>query len=400
MVHLPLVSAFFGRFISSAGVLALNITLTRKLDLIETGEFFGAFAVLMGVSILLQFGMPTVILRTTSKNNQSSEELEALLSRSLSTITLFSLLISAVWIITFGMRGSLHSPMALVFLAIIPVACMGAISSFLKAQKHPGWGGFWEAGILSLIGTGAVFLFSPNSAISAWFVFTASCWIGMFASFFQVGLKFIRDIIRPRLDLSLIIEGRYLCASTSVAYLSVWGGVIISTIILSHESTAALNAILRTLAPLQFLIMTIDFYVAPKFSSCTKDSTIGIFQRARFACVVLSAPYLAIVLLFPSQFLSFVYGDDYAIYATHLQIIMLGIFIQLLLGPTGILLNMMRKDRTMLALMILKASIYLIGCVVLASRFGLIGIPISLSASIMIQSIAKYIIARSHYLQR
>ena len=116
--------------------------------------------------------------------------------------------------------------------------------------------------------------------------------------------------------------------------------------------------------------------------------------------MVLSAPYLAIVLLFPSQFLSFVYGDDYAIYATHLQIIMLGIFIQLLLGPTGILLNMMRKDRTMLALMILKASIYLIGCVVLASRFGLIGIPISLSASIMIQSIAKYIIARSHYLQR
>lgn len=394
----PLACAFLGRFLSASGVIAISVILSHKLSLTEAGAFFGAFITLMGMAIALQFGSPLIILRSVARLRGDTANADTIFGRALSNLTAVCGVVAAGWIGTVALAGSFDTPMAWVWVNFLPVAVMGPVSAYVKAKGHPGWGGFWEVGVLSLIGVALVLIAQPADAMGAWLAFSIACWAGMVLGLLHAGARHLKSIVWPTPDLKLMLEGRHLWAVTVLSYTSLWGGVLIAEGLLDPEATAVLNALFRALAPLQFLILTIDFYMAPKFAAADKAALYGLYTRARIACALLAVPYAALTIVVPSEFLKLLYGEGYGAYGTDLRIIIGAILVQIALGPAGILLNMRGQDRIMLLFLAGKSVIYCSAAIFLGMGIGLTGISIAYSLSAILQVVAQYLFVRQSYL--
>ena len=295
------------------------------------------------------------------------------------------------------MTSGFHTPTAWVWLNILPTAAMGPLSSYLKAKGYPGRGGFWEVGILSLIACGVMLVAPPKDAMTAWIVFSSACWVGMTAAVVLAGTRHFRPFVRPVLDIPLLFEGRFLWLMSVLAYMSLWGGVVISNWLLAESYTAVLNALFRTLAPLQFLILTVDFYMAPKFASAQGLQLWKLYTKARTTCTFMALPYALLTLTFPSVFLSTVFGESFAQFDTEMRLIVVAIMVQIALGPTGILLNMHGLDRATLLCMVLRSTVYLALSILLGLEFGVFGIAAALAVSTILQALVQYSIAVKNF---
>tara|TARA_R110002051_G_scaffold265548_1_gene325417 strand:+ start:6292 stop:7497 length:1206 start_codon:yes stop_codon:yes gene_type:complete len=394
---LPLVRAFSGRFLSAAGVIALSIIVSRQLSLRDAGLFFEAFISLMGLAIAVQFGSPLVILRKVANLRAEPEETGAILTRTLSSISAICYIVALVWIGYFFVLRDFSTPLSWVWINILPAAAMGPLSSYLKAKGLPGRGGFWEVGVLSLVASGFVLLAMPSNAMAAWVVFSVACWIGMIAAMLQVGPRHFRSLFHPALDIRLITDGRFLWGMSILAYASLWGGVLISRWFLEEEATAVINGLFRTLAPLQFLILTVDYYTAPKFATTAGSKLRQLYTRARIMCFIMALPYVAATTILPSEVLVLLYGDKYASFGPELRIIILAMLFQITLGPAGMLLNMKNDDLVVLKCMAFKLLVYLLLGVLLVMQFKISGIIFALAASIVLQALVQYIVVfRKH----
>ncbi|WP_139194234.1 lipopolysaccharide biosynthesis protein [Roseovarius nanhaiticus] len=388
-----------GRFLSASGVIAISVTLSRQLSLAEAGAFFGAFITLMGMAIALQFGSPLIILRSVARLSGDTAGADAIFGRALSNLTVVCAVVAAGWIGAVALGGSFDTPMAWVWVNFLPVAVMGPVSAYVKAKGHPGWGGFWEVGVLSLIGVALVLIARPADAMEAWLAFSVACWTGMILGFLHAGARHLKSIAWPAPDLKLMLEGRHLWAVAVLSYASLWGGVLIAEWLLDPEATAVLNALFRALAPLQFLILTIDFYMAPKFAAADKAALYRLYTRARIACALLAVPYAALTLAVPSEFLNLLYGEGYGAYGTELRVIIGAILVQIALGPAGILLNMRGQDKIMLLFLAGKSLVYCSTAILFGIGVGLTGIIVSFSLSAVLQVLAQYIFVKRSYLK-
>ncbi|MDF3384583.1 MULTISPECIES: hypothetical protein [unclassified Sulfitobacter] len=396
----PFASAFCGRFLSAAGVLVLSMILSHQLSLTEAGLFFEAFIALMGLAIALQFGMPLMILRKIARLRDNLTETDAILARSLSTIYALSSIVAFAWIVFFFTTSGFTTPLSWVWINLLPVALMGPLSAFIKAKGRPGWGGFWEVGVLSLIGSAAILAVQADSAMETWIIFSVSCWVGMLLAMILAGMRHLKMFTRPIPDISLLLEGRFLWAMSVLAYISLWGGVIIANWLLDEASTAVLNALFRTLAPLQFLMLTVDFYMAPKFAAAHGAELRRLYTKARITCAIMAIPYVTVTLATPSLFLSLLYGDKYALFGTELRLIIIAFVVEILLGPAGILLNMHNRDRITLLCMGVKTLLYFSLGIWLGVAFGVTGIVLALALSIMAKAFLQYILMAQRYLYK
>ncbi len=395
---LPLTRAFIGRFLSAAGVIALSIILARQLSLSEAGIFFGMFISLMGLSIAFQFGTPLILLRKVAGLHDSPTEADGVFSRTISNLAAVCVIVTILWVGFIALIGAGGKPQHLILLNILPTTLMGPISAYLKAKNCPGWGGFWEVGVLSLIAFMFVLVLRPTNAIEAWLVFSAACWIGMIIAVLHAGPRHLRALTRPSLDISLLLEGRFLWGMSVLSYVALWGGVAIAKWFLEADATAVLNALFRTLAPIQFLILTIDFYMAPKFAAASVATFRALYTKARVLCAVLVIPYALITLTMPSAFLTLMYGQPYGAFSTELRIVIIATIIQIAIGPSGILLNMNGQDRITLYCMGLKTVLYLTLSLLLVVDYGIMGIIVSLSIAIIVQAFLQYyIVARIYF---
>lgn len=371
--------------------------LSRQLSLSEAGLFFEAFIALMGLAISLQLGSPLIILRTVARLSHDPKETDAILAHTLSSISAICGIVALLWLGFFSVFEGFRTPMSWVWINILPATAMGPLSAYLKAKGLSGRGGFWEVGVLSLMASCFMLLSPPTSAMTAWLILSVASWIGMITAMLQIGVRHFRPLFRPGLNISLLVEGRFLWAMSVLAYASLWGGVLLSKWFLDQEATAILNGLFRTLAPLQFLILTVDYYVAPKFAATTGSKLRELYINARIICFVLALPYVAATMILPSEILVLLYGDQYASFGFELRIIIVAIFFQIILGPAGMLLNMKNDDLVVLKCMCFKFILYVLLGVYLVIRLEVTGIVIALSVSIILQALLQYSIAfRKH----
>jgi len=349
---LELGSSFVARSLSAAGVLLISIILSRQLNLSETGTFFAAFTLLMGLAIFCRVGQELRLLRSVATKKDGEGHREDLLSSSLITIAASGVI--AVVIFSWWLWSERSSPLTLLWVPLIPVALLNIASSYLKGIGSGGLGALSELGGISLI-VSCYFLWSPQrTALNAWLVF---CLVSWFVAVAWCVVAYIKAPGAMRVShrwRNLITDARHLWAVALLSYLAQWGAMILVTIILAQDSVAVMNVLLRLLAPLQFVVLTLDYFLAPRFAHGTKGSIL----RARFLGIVtglaIAFPYGLVLMIWPSVVLGHLFGSDYAAFGLELRLLIGATMLQMAFGANGMLLNMLSKDRAMTNSVILR----------------------------------------------
>lgn len=340
-IHLG--GAFAGRFVSAAGVLAITVLLSRQLPLAEAGAFFEAFTILMGLAILTRCGQELRLLRVVARCERGEEAHEEL-SASLAVIVLACAIIGLPILAWWGFSGP-TSPLQLVWLPLLPTAVTNVAAAYAKGMGRPAVGALGEVGSISAVATILLLFFPPRSALEAWWALSFAAWIVGFAWYLiplALGAVSVK-LAAPRS--AVLSEAKHLWFVSVLSYVAQWAVIVVVAIAMSDEAVAALNGLLRLIAPLQFVILTLDYFVAPRFAGGTTADIIRVRRWSIAVGLAIVLPYAGLLLGIPGQFLEFLYGPQYSAYGYELRILVVGTLFQMALGPNGMLLNMLSHDR-------------------------------------------------------
>jgi O-antigen/teichoic acid export membrane protein len=123
----------------------------------------------------------------------------------------------------------------------------------------------------------------------------------------------------------------------------------------------------------------------------------------KWLCAV-AFPLAILFVLFPKVILGFLFGEEYLIAGTVLQILAFGYFINTLLGPNGAALTAMGKTKFLMWATFFVASVNVVLNVFLIPKYGINGAAISTITSIVtiniIRSVKLYSISGIHSLRK
>lgn len=393
--------AVTGRAISNIGPIVVTVLVVQNFSLQDSGQFLLALTAITGVGILVPFGTNVLIIRTISGTVVSREEATQHFFSLGSSVLIVSALLTTVLVLFEPLFSFENQPLTYLWLCVIPVSLLGIVSSALKARGHVGWGGLWEIGVVSSLCSICIFILSPETALDVWYLYVASAWAALLAS---VGQAFALGVINRPLkwfvlaDWRYYHEARYLGLIALLSYLSQWGGVLLASLMLNAEAVAVVNSLYRSLAPLQFAILTIDSYLAPKVAHASGRDVYSYLKRARILGLALALPYAIIAATNSDIVLQIFLGDSFSELRFDLIIIIGSTIVQIAFGPTGIVLNMKGLDKYTFWVLILKVSISFLGAIVVVPWVGVTGFFFMFALSTIIQAAIHYFFVRRNIL--
>jgi O-antigen/teichoic acid export membrane protein len=382
---IELASTITGRAISASGVLVISVVLSRQLSLPEAGGFFFAFTLLMGLAIFARVGQELRLIRAVAWRSKASEG-RADLAASLEVVTVASLAVSAPFAVAWLIVPE-PSPLTLIWLALLPTAMTNLTASYFKGRGDNSLGALSEVGSVSLVASAGYLVFPPQSATEAWMVLSAASWL-VAGGWLAVAIG-RRRLTARRVGAwrALVRDSRHLWSVAVLSYVAQWGVLVIVMLAMTQDAVAILNALLRLLAPLQFVVLSLDLFLAPRFARKSPDEIIRARRRGITACLSLAAPYALVLLLWPDRVLATLYGQAYGGFGLELQILVAGILIQMVFGANGVLLNMLSEDRAMTASVLLRTLAAIVLPLALFFVPSLSIACLALSVSLVIQTL-------------
>jgi len=384
---MPLLYAFLGRFISSAGVLGLSVLLSQQLSLEEAGKFFGAFAALMGIAIFLRSGQELLLIRKIAQDKDEPESQSSLFMHSLATVFCLSLVAVIILYAYYFTGEETPSPLSELWKPILPVTLINLAAAYMKGQGRSGMGGLYEVGLISMMAFLVFLVAPPTDAHSSWRIFTWVAWITFLISIGMAILRAQPSISAFRPQASLLFEARHLWAFAVLSYLSQWGGLLVVAALVGSESVAILNALFRLLAPIQFVIITLDFFLAPKFSIASGREINRLRNLGIVASLAIAFPYIGFLLVAPNFVLWNVFGADYAAYSTELRILVVSSFVTMAIGANGILLNMCNKEKAVIVGVLGRSLVSVFLTLVLINYISLTAAVLGFALALVMQNL-------------
>ena len=145
-------------------------------------------------------------------------------------------------------------------------------------------------------------------------------------------------------------------------------------------------------------LMAVNSIVAPKLARCwAQHDQDGLRKAARQATRLIiwsSAPIFLVVLVFAGPLLH-LFGRDFPEGALAMRILIIGQFCNVLVGPTGAVLNMTRYERLMNKLALISVAVNFVVSAWLAPSWGAAGAATGSSAGLVVlNGLAWYFIRR------
>jgi O-antigen/teichoic acid export membrane protein len=187
-------------------------------------------------------------------------------------------------------------------------------------------------------------------------------------------------------DFQLFLEARHLWMIASLNYLAQWIGVIAAIIFLDEIDIAALNAIFRLLAPLQFISLTIDFYFAPRYALANGSELLRLRNLGRFLGLTLAIPYCLVVFIYSDLLIDFLYRDIGGSSVDLIKIVIITGLIQIAFGSNGMLLQMKCLDKYVKFGVLLRMFTYIAAISFISSTMSLAGLVMGFSISVIAQA--------------
>lgn len=376
------------RIIVAAGTLGLTLIITQNYEIKEVGSFFGAYTIIMGLSILSRFGLDTYTLRIIAKNSISLKNQKEIFSKIFITSLVVGLIILCLIIITCITFYKKNEIYYIIWFPYLPILLISLNSSYLKGVGLTKTGSFCEAGLASTISFLLIlFIIEHITIFQAWIFYSICCWINLFIS--VIVLLFNNMYSKKYSDytpsFSIYSESYFIATHSIFSYFSQWGALLLATLI-SEAMVAVLNAIFRMLVPLQFIVLSIDVYLSKKIVTSNLDRLFELRNLGLIINTFFCLPYSLLIIFFPENILTILYGKEYAQYSLELSLIIAVTMITIFLGPNGIILTMKSFDREVFIGGTYRTILFFTTLMIFSPVFGMIGSIVAYCISTLFQS--------------
>ncbi|MHA2738736.1 oligosaccharide flippase family protein [Vibrio harveyi] len=170
-----------------------------------------------------------------------------------------------------------------------------------------------------------------------------------------------------------------------------WGSLVIAGFFLATSDLGLLAAAQRTSLLIGFVLVTINFVVAPMFASLYKEGKLDRLQSlSRLACRAnIGAAMIPVVVCvaFP-EFVMQLFGKEFTAAAPLLVALSLGQLVNVATGSVGFLLLMSGHEKTMKYITIVSGVISITLLVTLSQWYGVLGAAWAMAIGLAIQNLA------------
>ncbi|HHX8558085.1 TPA: oligosaccharide flippase family protein [Vibrio diabolicus] len=391
------------RVLSALFAFLLTLIVSKASDASTSGQFFFLFNLVSLLAIVSQLGFDVSLVRynAIAFNNketlQQSHNYKTALYRSMA----FCLLAIAVLLVGFNLfpeqLNQTQSPMHAITLGLFCIpflvlaqtnsrvlqACRKVVSSLFALQL-----GVSMLMVFFVFGLDYIGQQNINNLMTA--LLLASMSVAVISS--------VNWLSSGQYQTSAFVPNKKMIASAKQVWIGSiftnvlqWGSLVIAGFFISTAELGLLAAAQRTSLLIGFVLITINFVVAPMFASLYKERQMVKLQSlSRLACranVGLAIVPVIICTLFPEFVMRF-FGEEFLAAAPLLVVLSLGQLVNVATGSVGFLLLMSGHERTMKYITISSGTISICLLIALCQTFGVIGAAWAMAIGMAIQNLA------------
>ncbi len=382
----------------------LTVIVSRTADASIAGQFFFLFNLVSLTAIVSQLGFDVALIRynaiafSNTDAQQQSDNYRTALVRSLAFCFAAGIVLFGTFYGFPSLVNKINAPMLAVGLALlcVPFLVLGQTNSrVLQASKKVVSSLFaLQLGVsvlmvffiaaLDLFGQRDINDFAAALLLACAIVALTSTYIWCRSDQFRKPTK--------SADTKLIDTAKQVWIGSIFNNLLQWGSLVIAGFFIAASELGLLAAAQRTSLLIGFVLITINFVVAPMFASLYKEGEIDKLRNlSRMACRLNIAAALIPVLictLFP-VFVMQLFGDEFVSAAPLLIVLSLGQLINVATGSVGFLLLMSGHERTMKYITICSGTISILLLIVLCQSHGVLGAAWAMAIGMAIQNFAS-----------
>ncbi|ELY5143594.1 hypothetical protein M2G92_21360 [Vibrio vulnificus] len=369
---------------AAIGTLLFTLYVYMFSSVEEASVIFSFVLLIYLLSMLSRIGLDIYIVKDASRMTQ--REGGRLFSKIITFICVFNFIISFALFFYYKKTDNSQEFLYL-SLSMIPFSIWMPISCYFRTQGENFYSAIFEPGTIFLITTFFAYLLNELPMLDVfvcvnWFLFLIVFLYLIANGYYTFSFNCLHGWIE------LVKSGYGYMTLSIISYLTLWlPAFFIKSI--SPDYFVDYNLAVRLIAPFTFIITTVDFYLSTRFSRNYFESKyeeilkdITIFRK--FFSII-GGLYLILTssVLFIAEKYVHITSTVFEVYT----IVLVGYIISSAIGPYGTLLNMANRVKyvnygTAFALLVLVFFIYPVNVV-----FGMNGIVILISLSIVIRSL-------------
>ncbi len=405
---------------------AFALAISRVLGANAAGVFFFGYSIVLILAVLSRLGTELSGMRViaAARERRSRTELRAAFETRLRLTVLMSvlfgvLLCAAAIPLTAARAADPDARLVLLVLAagLPAMALSGLLAEALKAVERSNWGVMVQnvmvpgGATLILIlafalgqGVGPVFV-----AVSVTMVAWASLgiafavwrgWIMHWEARIATDPPPVHEAAMPFGGIGpLLREAPVLLVVSTTSIAMQWMGSVILGLTSNPETVAGYSVSIRLAIVVSTINSAVASVMAPRMASAHARGDRDQLQRhaQQMSALVTAAtfPILAVLFVFSGGWLS-VFGQDYAAYASALQILITGQVVAALIGHSGIVLVMAGEYRRARMTSVIALAVLLVAMPSFALLYGVNGAAAAMSLAVAAGHVAGMWLVRRH----
>lgn len=398
------------RSIGAALLFVMALVFARQLGAEEFGMYSLAFTVVTITAVIGRFGMANIALKQISAHlldqpKVSKGYFKGTLRLTVIVGALSSILIylCSPWLAdTVFSKPELEVSMVIFSFAILPIALLFVYGEAFKSYGKTLLATFGQtvlapATTLVIIGVLIVFelvnLQSIIASVIAGFL-VAVFW------FYMWSRSLVKDTCYDSIGyLTLIKQGWPMLLASSGSLVMAWSDMIILGVYSNESDLGIYSAASRTVLVTGLILAAMNSITAPKFAAYYKSGDLEGLKKlthlsSAILLVLVTIP-VAILLIYPEWIMA-LFGSEFIAGASILIVLTVGQFVNVACGSVGYLLSMTGKEHAFKNILLTTALFNIALSLILVNHYGVFGVAIATSISIMIWNIWSMIEVRRH----
>ena len=387
----------------------LTVIVARILGAEQAGLFLLGFSVLSALSLFFRLGLDNVILRCMGSEGVGSEaqyNLNVGLLWVAIAVIPFSglvLLMADVLAVSIFQKPEMAPVLVWMMLALPSMALFVLISMAFQGLYR-----IVLATLFQNLGLSALFvcLFSclwffggvNLTAELAMMAYSSCavviCALSLFIWFRQPGVNF-RFEGGNSTELWAVSSSLWVVSCMSI--LVQWSGVLVASIYVQNDELAFFSAAQRTAMLISFVLMVVNFVVAPRYARLWKERNVVAIERlAKLSVRCMLAVVLPLLLLVfgYSEFIMSLFGPGFEQGGLLLIVMALGQFVNVLSGSVGYLLMMSGHEKDFRRVTLFSGPLTVLLAVLFTAEWGVLGAALSTAIGLSLQNLFAVVVVR------
>ena len=372
---------------SAVGVLLVTVIVARSVDVDVAADIFLFMAAASGLSIFLRFGTDLHIIRTIGSRTPTSNvgEYFRLLFALLLIVSLAAVLLWFIYT-TFVRQHALGTVSFYTYVPLMAIftSVSHSCSSWLKALNKPALGSVFEASgyciflvpVLLITSDLTPVVFYAQSLLISLILGVAGVCLSIFYT-----RRIAQNGVLERSELTYCIQlfGLFreclpLAVFALLSFVSQWGLLFLASALGDAELVSELNVMLRLLAPLLFVQLTLDSFLGPKLAAATRADEFKVLRtKGVLAMFAIALPVSFPFLFFPASMVTLLFGESYSVLAQYVPLMFVLMLLFNGLGSNIMTLAVQDSRVALMVFSLLRVFFVVIFAVIFIPAFGTYG---------------------------